>query len=85
MLSSGGVVRIHYKPQKDGPVNIKIYDFAMNLVKTLVDEKSVAGVDQDKEWDGRNDNGNIVANGVYFFKVEAPGGQTEWGKLVILK
>jgi hypothetical protein len=85
MLSTGGVVRIHYKPQKDGPVNIKIYDFAMNLVKTLVDEKSVAGVDQDKEWDGRNDNGDIVTNGVYFFKVEAPGGQTEWGKLVILK
>jgi len=85
LLSTGGVVRIHYKPQKDGPVTIKIYDFAMNLVITLVDEKSAAGVDQDKEWDGRNDKGDMVANGVYFFKVEAPGGQTEWGKLVILK
>lgn len=84
VLSTGGVVRIHYKPQKDGPVSIKIYDFAMNLVKTLQDEKSVAGVDQDKEWDGKNDKGDVVANGVYFFKVEAPG-QTEWGKLVILK
>jgi hypothetical protein len=85
LLSTGGVVRIHYKPQKDGPVTIKIYDFAMNLVTTLVDEKSAAGIDQDKEWDGRNDQGDMVANGVYFFKVEAPGGQTEWGKLVILK
>jgi hypothetical protein len=85
VLSTGGVVRIHYKPQKDGPVTIKIYDFAMNLVTTLRDEKSAAGIDQDKEWEGRNDKGNIVANGVYFFKVEAPGGQTEWGKLVILK
>jgi hypothetical protein len=85
MLSTGGVVRIHYKPQKDGPVTIKIYDFAMNLVTALRDEKSAAGIDQDKEWDGRNDKGDIVANGVYFFKVEAPGGQTEWGKLVILK
>jgi len=85
MLSTGGVVRIHYKPQKDGSVTIKIYDFTMNLVTTLVDDKSVAGTDQDKEWDGRNDKGDMVANGVYFFKVEAPGGQTEWGKLVILK
>jgi len=85
VLSTGGVVRIHYKPQKDGPVTIKIYDFAMNLVITLRDEKSAAGIDQDKEWDGKNDKGDIVANGVYFFKVEAPGGQTEWGKLVILK
>jgi hypothetical protein len=85
MLSTGGVVRIHYKPQKDGPVTIKIYDFAMNLVKTLRDERSIAGIDQEKEWDGRNDKGDIVANGIYFFKVEAPGGQTEWGKLVVLK
>jgi hypothetical protein len=85
MLSTGGVVRIHYKPREDGPVTIKIYDFAMNLVKTLRDEESAAGIDQDKEWDGRNDKRDIVANGVYFFKVEAPGGQTEWGKLVILK
>jgi ligand-binding sensor domain-containing protein len=85
MLSTGGVVRIHYKPQKDGPVTIKIYDFAMNLVTTLRDEKSAVGIDQDKEWDGKNDKGDMVANGVYFFKVEAPGGQTEWGKLVILK
>jgi hypothetical protein len=85
VLSTGGVVRIHYKPQKDGPVTIKIYDFAMNLVTTLRDEKSAAGIDQDKEWDGKNDKGDTVANGVYFFKVEAPGGQTEWGKLVILK
>jgi hypothetical protein len=85
VLSTGGVVRIHYKPRKDGPVTIKIYDFAMNLVITLRDEKSAAGIDQDREWDGKYDKGDIVANGVYFFKVEAPGGQTEWGKLVILK
>ena len=85
MLSTGGVVRIHYKPPADGPVTIKIYDFSMNLVTTLVDERSMAEVEQDKEWDGRNDKGDIVANGVYFFKVEASGGQTEWGKLVILK
>jgi hypothetical protein len=85
VLSTGGVVRIHYKPQKDGPVTIRIYDFAMNLVITLVDEKSMAGIEQDKEWNGKNEKGDIVANGVYFFKVEAPGGQTEWGKLVILK
>ena len=84
-LLGTGIVRIIYKPRKDGPVTIKIYDFAMNLVTTLVDNNSVAGIDQPKEWDGRNDKGDIVANGVYFFKVEAPGGQTEWGKLVVLK
>lgn len=79
-------VRIHYRPQEDGPVTVKIYDFAMNLVVTLADGKDVLGrAWYDEFWDGRNEKGDVVANGVYFFKVQAPGGQTEWGKLVILK
>jgi hypothetical protein len=86
VLEGGQVVRIHYRPYQDGPVTIKIYDFAMNLVITLVDgQQHVADVDYDQPWDGRNEKGDMVANGVYFFKVEAAGGQTEWGKLVILK
>jgi hypothetical protein len=86
VMEEGQVVRIHYRPHQDGPVTIKIYDFAMNLVITLVDgQHHVADVDYDQPWDGRNEKGDMVANGVYFFKVEAAGGQTEWGKLVILK
>jgi flagellar hook assembly protein FlgD len=65
---------------------VKIYDFAMNLVVTLADGKDVsAGVWYDEFWDGRNEKGDMVANGVYFFKVQSSGDQTEWGKLVILK
>ncbi|MCK4404345.1 MAG: hypothetical protein KAW02_04575, partial [candidate division Zixibacteria bacterium] len=68
------------------PVTIKIYDFAMNLVITLADgQHRFAGEEYDQPWNGRNEKGDLVANGVYFFKVEAAGGQTEWGKLVILK
>jgi hypothetical protein len=86
MLSTGGVVRIHYKPRKDGPVTIKLYDFAMSLVTTLVDNQDrVGGEEYDEPWNGKNDEGDVVANGIYFFKVEASGGQTEWGKLVVLK
>ncbi len=86
VLESGQVIRIHHLPRKTGPVTIKIYDFAMNLVKTVVDgEERLGGVEYDEPWDGKNEKGDLVANGVYFFKVEAPGGQTEWGKLVILK
>lgn len=86
ILKNGEKVRIRYRPREDGRVTIKIYDFAMNLVKTLLDgQHRVKGEEYDELWDVRNDKGDIVANGVYFFKVEAPGGQTEWGKLVILK
>lgn len=86
VVSSGARVRIHHKPQKDSYVTIKIYDFAMNLVATLLDKQfRLGGKDYDEPWDGKNEKGDIVVNGIYFFKVETDAGQKEWGKLVILK
>ncbi len=86
VVTEGQVTRIHYRPRKDGAVTIKVYDFAMNLVKTLEDrQQRSGGMEYDAVWDGRNEKGDIVANGIYFFKVEAPDGQTERGKVVVLK
>lgn len=86
VLEGGQITRIHHRPKENGPVTVKIYDFAMDLVATLVDGKYRNGNEEyDEPWDGRNEKGDMVANGVYFFKVEAAGGQTEWGKVVVLK
>jgi hypothetical protein len=86
ILQGGGETRIHHRPRESGPVTVKIYDFAMDLVIALVDHEFRQGeVEYDEVWDGRNGKGDLVANGVYFFKVEAAGGQTEWGKVVVLK
>ena len=86
IVEGGQVVRIHHRPRQDGAVTIKIYDFAMNLVITLINHQDRrGGMEYDEPWDGKNEKGELVANGVYFFKLEAPGGQTEWGKLVVLK
>lgn len=83
---STGVTRIHYAPKQSGKVTVKIYDFALNLVATLINnEMRQAGVEYDELWDGRNKAGKIVANGVYFFKVEAEGGQKEWGKVAVIR
>jgi hypothetical protein len=79
-------VRIHYKAKSDGTVNIKIYDFEMRLVKTILDDAyRNEGVEYDQTWDGRNEKGDLVANGVYFFKIEGADGQDEWGKIGVLK
>lgn len=34
-------------------------------------------------WDGRNGNGDIVAAGIYYFKVTLSTGETYWGKLAV--
>ena len=35
-------------------------------------------------WDGRDSDGDIVANGVYFFRVQTAGGDRAFGKVVVL-
>lgn len=85
MIANQGV-RIHYKPDADGEVTIKIYDFEMKLVKTVLENAPRAGgVEYDQVWDGKNEKEEIVANGIYFFKIEGPGGQKEWGKIGVIK
>ena len=49
----------------------------MDLVRKI-------SIDQLKpKWDGKNDNGNNVASGVYFFRAEVDG-DVNWGKIVVV-
>jgi hypothetical protein len=40
--------------------------------------------DESDIWDGRNGAGDVVAVGTYFFVIEYSGGETHWGKLVVI-
>ena len=35
-------------------------------------------------WDGKNDNGDIVPNGVYFYRVEV-GDNKSFGKILVIQ
>lgn len=71
-----GYVRIRYEREAS---QIRIFDFAMNLVRTIAGPAPLEQV-----WDGYGDDGNRVANGVYLYAVEA-GGRTLWGKILVLE
>ena len=73
----------NYSWEKNAKKVLEVYDFAMNLVTTIEKQADQTG-EYDVPWDGRNEEGDIVANGVYFFKIESPG-QTQWGKVVVIK
>jgi flagellar hook assembly protein FlgD len=36
-------------------------------------------------WDGRDANGNIVPNGVYFYRIEFDSGNPVFGKILVLQ
>lgn len=53
-----------------GPVLVQVYTLRGVPVKTLVDSVHTAGA-YTTTWDGRNENGEIVASGIYLIRVEA--------------
>jgi flagellar hook assembly protein FlgD len=64
-------------------VTLIVYNAAGRVVRTLVDEQRPAGTNE-VVWDGRNENGDHVASGVYFCRV-AHSGWSAAGRMVLLK
>jgi hypothetical protein len=70
-------------PGGGGGVTLRIYDVGGRLVRTLVDGFEAAGR-KSVEWRGQNDRGEMVATGVYFYRMTAPGFERT-RKMVLLK
>ncbi len=79
-------------------VTIRILDFGMNCLKTLVqnvDRGNPAHVINAPNsdgingvidyWDGRDEYGNVVPNGVYFYRVEIDGEDPQFGKIMVIQ
>ena len=60
---------IEYQLREQSPVQLKIYNVAGQLVRTLVNDVKAAGQVHIASWDGRNDSGQTVSSGVYFYKL----------------
>ncbi|MDR2728865.1 MAG: hypothetical protein LBB56_07010 [Chitinispirillales bacterium] len=82
-----------YKLKKDGNVTIRVYDYNMNLVKTVVngakrEAETASGRSTDPSadfWDGTNKAGKMASPGVYYFKITSTGGERSFGKVILAK
>jgi len=85
LVGNDGFVRLQYNTLRPTRVTIKVYDFAMDLVTTVVEGKIryTAG-NFNEVWNGRNDYGDPVANGVYFYCVSIEEDGAFWGKILIV-
>jgi photosystem II stability/assembly factor-like uncharacterized protein len=74
------------------PVTIRIFNFSMQFVRTVIQnaprgnpthviDNSGGAIDT---WDGKDDNGNMVPNGVYFYRVDAGSQKPVFGKILVL-
>jgi len=65
--------QIRYYLPTAGPVKIEIFNLGNRLVRTLVPEVAkAAGEHVEDAWNGLDDQGLLVANGVYLCKIQAP-------------
>lgn len=68
-------------------VTVKIYTVAGRLIRSLAEEEVGHVYNESHTWDGRDQDGDYVANGVYLYKIiaRAEGKHTEaFGKVVIM-
>ena len=65
--------------KSDNNVQLQIYNAKGQLVKKWPSEKGPSIT-----WDGKDDNGKLVKNGIYFFKMIA-GKYTSSKKIILMK
>jgi flagellar hook assembly protein FlgD len=66
-----------------GQVVVKVYNFVGQEVRTLVNQVQSPGAYQ-ISWDGRNERGQVVPSGIYFYRLQA-GSFVETHKMVLLR
>jgi hypothetical protein len=76
--------KIQYEIKEPGPVSLRIYNVAGQLVKTLVDGHRNSGRRYEANWNGLNNSGQPVSSGLYFYKLVARN-FTQTKKMVLLK
>lgn len=79
--AADGIIRIRYELESDQSVTVRVFDFSSRLVRTLTDGTQSSGV-REAVWDGTDDRGAQVANGVYFYTVDA--NESVSGKIMVV-
>ncbi|MCK4573237.1 MAG: T9SS type A sorting domain-containing protein, partial [candidate division Zixibacteria bacterium] len=75
--------RIDFDLPQSSRVALAVFNVLGRKVKTLINEQMPAGT-HTVVWDGREDNGNPVASGVYLYRLET-GSSVFTRKMMLLK
>jgi hypothetical protein len=75
--------KIEFVLSRSGQVKIEIFNILGEKVKTVVDQYLKAG-HQMVEWDGKDDSGEEVAAGVYFYRLQTKD-FTQTKKMVLIR
>lgn len=81
----GGKLKMQIAAKQDGNMKVQIYTVDGLLVKTLFDGPAEKQFPTLIEWDGRNEQGNVVASSVYLLRIDGAGIDRQVKKVVAVK
>jgi flagellar hook assembly protein FlgD len=77
------VTTVAFTLGQGGEARLRIFNLAGRQVREFVQRAGVAGRQQVR-WDGRDEDGNRLASGIYFYQVES-GKLSVTRKLVLMR
>ncbi|OQA90301.1 MAG: hypothetical protein BWY26_01437 [Elusimicrobia bacterium ADurb.Bin231] len=63
--------KISYNVPAGSQITIRVFDIRGRAVRTVVDHVDGGGASETVNWDGKDDNGNVVRTGIYIVNIEA--------------
>jgi hypothetical protein len=75
---------IHYSLKKKENVTLHVHNISGQRVRTLIEDQRQPAGEYHVDWDGRDDQGCLISNGVYFCKIQV-GGFSQTQKMILEK
>jgi hypothetical protein len=75
---------LSFSIERPGDVRVRLFDMSGRLVRELMDRRHLEAGEHEILINGRNGNGQRLASGIYFFRVESPDGIRS-GRFAIMK
>ncbi len=81
-----GNLRIKYNVTNSGDkITLRILNFNMQILKTVLQNATRSYGENIEIWNGRDENGNVIPNGVYFYTIEENGSFNSYGKIMVIR
>lgn len=79
-----GSTNITIKQTDNNPTTVVVYNLRGQLIRTVVNNQKLSPGEHSFTWDGRNNNGQPMAAGIYFFKMIS-GKYSATRKMILMK
>jgi hypothetical protein len=79
-----GSTNITIKQIDNNPTTVAVYNLRGQLIRTVVNKQNMSPGEHSFTWDGKNDNGEPVAAGIYLFKMIS-GKYSATRKMILLR